>query len=378
MQITRYKLRGVMLITTVVAVAAWILLAGGIFLTQSSQFQMLGARKIEEQARQYAEVDAQILKYVAYDKLTDATTLKSYKLHLKRAKMETVEAADWEDEITIGPEKKSSDKSGGYRVATINIYRKGDTKPRWSMDAILVKGAKNSSGSNTGEDPSVIENTHKYSIIVIPHVSDATTPEPRIGGFTAFLYKNTEKESTCFGISNFELEYFKETPPQTFRSFAISFLYDKVNHIAGYENVDYAYILNKAKYLSWFNQVNADSSFEKFICKSIEDQYRHSSAFSKDPILTPILHDNANVEFYFNHNLIVTLGVVEKDINGHKDTFNGSIYKASTKFITAHTTTHGVSNYSFRYLDPEKLADGFYWAGIYYPNKAPNIKILKQ
>lgn len=113
MQITRYKLRGVMLITTVVAVAAWILLAGGIFLTQSSQFQMLGARKIEEQARQYAEVDAQILKYVAYDKLTDANTLKGYKLHLKRAKMETVEAADWEDEITISNEKKSSDKSGG-------------------------------------------------------------------------------------------------------------------------------------------------------------------------------------------------------------------------------------------------------------------------
>ena len=113
MRNSRYKLRGIMLITTVVAVAAWILLAGGIFLTQSSQFQMLGARKIEEQARQYAEVDAQVLKYVAYDKLTDETTLKGYKLHLKRAKMETVEAADWEDEIIMGDEKKSSDKSGG-------------------------------------------------------------------------------------------------------------------------------------------------------------------------------------------------------------------------------------------------------------------------
>ena len=167
MRNSRYKLRGIMLITTVVAVAAWILLAGGIFLTQSSQFQMLGARKIEEQARQYAEVDAQVLKYVAYDKLTDTNTLKSYKLHLKRAKLETVDVADWEDEITIGPEKKSSDNSGGYRVATINIYRKGDTKPRWSMDAILVKGAKNSSESNTGEDPSDSDET-KYVAYGIP------------------------------------------------------------------------------------------------------------------------------------------------------------------------------------------------------------------
>lgn len=101
MRDSRYKLKGLMLITTVVAVAAWILLAGGIFLTQSSQFQMLGARKIEEQARQYAEIDAQVLKYVPYAKLTDEATLKSYKLHTKRAKMETVEAADWEDEIML-------------------------------------------------------------------------------------------------------------------------------------------------------------------------------------------------------------------------------------------------------------------------------------
>ena len=200
MQITRYKLRGVMLITTVVAVAAWILLAGGIFLTQSSQFQMLGARKIEEQARQYAEVDAQILKYVAYDKLTDANTLKGYKLHLKRAKMETVEAADWEDEITISNEQKSSDKSGGYRVATINIYRKGDTKPRWSMDAILVKGAKNSSGSSTGDDPSKDDGDYEFTIVSVPYVYFSCVMDARYGisnlrGFVLYIYDNTGKHT---------------------------------------------------------------------------------------------------------------------------------------------------------------------------------------
>jgi len=168
MQMSRYKLHGVMLLTTVVAVAAWILLAGGIFLTQSSQFQMLGARKIEEQARQYAEVDAQILKYVAYDKLADENTLKGYKLHLKRAQIETVDAADWEDEITISDEKKSSDKSGGYRVATVNIYRKDDTKPRWSMDVILVK-SYNSAGSNTGEDPDDSQKV-KYIVYTVPNL----------------------------------------------------------------------------------------------------------------------------------------------------------------------------------------------------------------
>ena len=114
MKITKYKLRGLMLITTVVAVVAWILLAGGIFLTQSSQFQMLGARKVEDQARQYAEVDAQALKLIEYSKITDNSTLSKLHLHLSRGQIQTVTAPDWEDEISIGKEQTAS--SGGYSV----------------------------------------------------------------------------------------------------------------------------------------------------------------------------------------------------------------------------------------------------------------------
>jgi len=141
MRDSRYKLKGLMLITTVVAVAAWILLAGGIFLTQSSQFQMLGANKMEEQARQFAEVDANLLQLVEYGKLTDAGTLSNFKLHTNRAQIQTVDAPDWEDEISIGNEQRAS--SGGlFRVATINIYRKGDTKPRCGLNVPIVKDAQ--------------------------------------------------------------------------------------------------------------------------------------------------------------------------------------------------------------------------------------------
>ena len=141
MRMSNYRLRGLMLITTVVAVAAWILLAGGIFLTQSSQFQMLGASKMEEQARQYAEVDANLLQLIEYGKLTDSSTLASYKLHTNRAQIQTVDAPDWEDAISIGSEQTAS--SGGvYRVATIDIYRKGDTEPRVSLNVPIVKDAQ--------------------------------------------------------------------------------------------------------------------------------------------------------------------------------------------------------------------------------------------
>jgi len=107
----RYKLKGLMLLTTVVAVAAWILLAGGVFLTQSSQFQMLVANRSEEQAKQYAEVDVNLLQLMDYTKLTDASALASHKLHLNRAQIQTVDAPDWEDEISIGSEQTAT--SGG-------------------------------------------------------------------------------------------------------------------------------------------------------------------------------------------------------------------------------------------------------------------------
>lgn len=108
----RYKLKGLLLITTVVAVMAWILLAGGIFLTQSSQSQMLSASRMEEQARQYAEEDARRLQLIEYGKVTDSGALANFKLHSNRGQIQTVDAPDWEDEISVGSEQKSS--SGGY------------------------------------------------------------------------------------------------------------------------------------------------------------------------------------------------------------------------------------------------------------------------
>lgn len=238
-----------MLITTVVAVAAWILLAGGIFLTQSSQFQMLGARKIEEQARQYAEVDAQVLKYVAYDKLTDETTLKGYKLHLKRAKMETVEAADWEDEIIMGDEKKSSDKSGGYRTATVNIYRKGDTKPRWSMDVILVKGAKNSSESSTGDDPSGEDDDSQFNVYVFFDFQD-----PYATGIAFLVYSSEYVSSRTYPYSFLWSPSNSPNPDRYLSSFsatAPSPAFDSHGRWSVNNNYEYCTI-NYNTYLNWY------------------------------------------------------------------------------------------------------------------------------
>ena len=111
MQTSRYKRRGVMLLTTVVAVVAWIILAGAIFFTQSSQFQLLMADQYSAQAKLYADADAKLLRFMDYSKLTDANELAKVKLHTGRDSIQIANAPEWEDEISIGSGQMTS--SGG-------------------------------------------------------------------------------------------------------------------------------------------------------------------------------------------------------------------------------------------------------------------------
>ena len=114
MQTSRYKRRGVMLLTTVVAVAAWIILAGAVFFSQSSQFQLLMNRQTEEQAKLYANADAKLLRFVDYGSLSNASALATYKLHTNRGDIQIANAPEWQDELVIGSEQTSS--SGGSTV----------------------------------------------------------------------------------------------------------------------------------------------------------------------------------------------------------------------------------------------------------------------
>ena len=132
----KYKLTGAMLLATVVAIATWILLAGGIFLAQSGQLQILATNHSMNQAKQYAELDANLLKGISYDQLLDSTALGKLDLHLSRGAIQTTDAPEWEDEIVIGGEKTAKNGTK-FRTATINIYQQGDTKPRYQLDISL-------------------------------------------------------------------------------------------------------------------------------------------------------------------------------------------------------------------------------------------------
>ena len=145
MRDSRYKLKGLMLITTVVAVAAWILLAGGIFLTQSNSFQAFGAGLMQLQAQYLAHVDAKALSTIRYDTLNQANSFTKVGLHTGRATMKNVNIQGWEDEIIVGSERKMSSTANGewpYRIVTVNIYRAGDTIPRTTLSVPFVRQAE--------------------------------------------------------------------------------------------------------------------------------------------------------------------------------------------------------------------------------------------
>lgn len=141
----RMKYKGVALVGTVAAMIAWILLSYGIFTVQSSQFQMFVASRDAVNAQKLAEVDASLIKMIGYDDVTNDSALKELNLHLGRENMQTVTVdGNWQDEIIISEEKANSGDSdyGNFRIATINIYKSGDTEPRYSKQVPILKSGQ--------------------------------------------------------------------------------------------------------------------------------------------------------------------------------------------------------------------------------------------
>ena len=138
---SKYKFRGFSIAGTVAAIIAWIIMSYGIFTIQSSQFQMLISIGEATNAQKLAEADAALLKLVNYENLTNNSALEEVNLHLDRGDIKSIPTEGWEDEIIISDEKlnKNNPDYGRFCVATINIYKKGDSIPRYSMQTPISK-----------------------------------------------------------------------------------------------------------------------------------------------------------------------------------------------------------------------------------------------
>ena len=126
----KLKFGGYILLESVLAMIALSMISMGFFTIYSGQFSTVNSLKDAMQAQQYAEIDAQRLRLMNYYDLEDDGA-KS------RSAMTSWDNPGniWEDEITVGNEITVDDyNQSKQRIATIKIYRNGDTLPRYTVE----------------------------------------------------------------------------------------------------------------------------------------------------------------------------------------------------------------------------------------------------
>ena len=121
------KTTGSIMVSAVLAIFVWIGIAQSMAMIVNSNFKSIKSGKTALQAQQYADISINRLKCIMYDDLDEEGA------HERRL-IEGV-SGQWEDEITIGPESiVPGTDDAKQRIATINIYKPGDTLPRYTVE----------------------------------------------------------------------------------------------------------------------------------------------------------------------------------------------------------------------------------------------------
>lgn len=135
----RFKHKGVTLAATAIAIVAWMFLGYISFIVMASPFSVLAAVRIARQAEQYAEFVANSLKLVDYSELGSAA-------HARRSLTGEISgAAGWESSIAMGAEHQiGANPDNLQRIATVDIFRSGDTLSRYTLQVPLSSASGSS------------------------------------------------------------------------------------------------------------------------------------------------------------------------------------------------------------------------------------------
>ncbi len=195
------RLKAFMLANTILALVAISVCAFSLMLTIPSMFGALEAEDLSLRAMQYAEVDAKIVKLLNYDDLSDDDVLIAAKLHTDRAEIETINADGWEDELIIGPEQVMGDGENLYRIATVNIYRTGDTVPRATLEVPL---SSQDAGKVSLNSTIIIGQTYGSNYLPVPDTWDKSKTLAFVSlAEIHHLHKDSEFATVCYVDSNF-------------------------------------------------------------------------------------------------------------------------------------------------------------------------------
>ena len=137
------KTTGSIMVSAILAIFVWIGIAQSMAIIANSGFKSIKSGRTAIQAQQYADISIDRLKNINYDELDTAGA------HT-RAVISGLSTTDWEDEVTIGAESTIAGSDDvKQRIATVNVYKTGDTLPRYTVEVPL---SSQSSNSNKGTD----------------------------------------------------------------------------------------------------------------------------------------------------------------------------------------------------------------------------------
>ena len=128
----RKKLPAFTLVATSLAVLTWILIAQSFAMMSSGAMDTAKTQRVTAQAVEAAKLDEAALRNIAYDEIDEKGP------HGRRP-IEGMDDGSWESSVTVAPEKTLSDgERTKVKMATIQIFRTGDTVSRFSLDVPLV------------------------------------------------------------------------------------------------------------------------------------------------------------------------------------------------------------------------------------------------
>jgi len=147
MYFIKKKRQGYILLEAALAMIVVGMLSTSIFTIFSGQFSMIQASRTALAAQQYAEIDANTLRLLSYDDL-DSDSKGS---HARQGITSVADSDGWQDEIVVGAEKTiDAATESKQRIATIKIYKTGDTLSRYSLEVPLSSQGSGTSGVPVG------------------------------------------------------------------------------------------------------------------------------------------------------------------------------------------------------------------------------------
>ena len=154
----KFKKKGIMLLSAVLAAFLLTLVASGYFMTLNGSFNAIRSGGEAMKAQRYAEIEANKLSLISYNDLDSKVSQNVWKV--------TDADDEWEYKVNLDPEKIiDADTGAKQRIATVSVRKDGDSIERFSLKvpiSVIPKDIKRKLIAEITDSRTYIENNSVF------------------------------------------------------------------------------------------------------------------------------------------------------------------------------------------------------------------------